>query len=107
MKSSGPSTVSLLPIACRWRDILAGGWGTSYFGDLRTSTIGADTPDPAEYEPDRLAVRQRQGGELHEHAEARRGRWAGVPDRAGGAPLYRQLHRGGLQLAAATFDPEL
>jgi hypothetical protein len=30
----------------------------------------------AKYEPDRLAVRQHQGGELHEHAEARRGRWA-------------------------------
>ena len=27
----------------RWRDILAGGWGTSYFGTYQTSTIGADS----------------------------------------------------------------
>jgi hypothetical protein len=27
-------------------DVLAGGWGTSYFGPLRTSTIGADTCAP-------------------------------------------------------------
>ena len=42
MKSSSPSTVpsSRLPSV---EDILAGGWGTSYFGDLWTSTIGADS----------------------------------------------------------------
>jgi hypothetical protein len=28
----------------RWRDILAGGWGTPYFGAFRTYSTGADRP---------------------------------------------------------------
>jgi len=63
--------------------------------------------DPAEHEPGRLAIRQRPGGELHEHAETRRGRRARLPDCPGGASLDRQLHRGDLQSAAAALGLEL
>jgi len=52
-------------ISCyRWRALLAGDWGTSYFGVFQTSTIGADTCRSAKH-PCRSFWRSIERGILH------------------------------------------
>jgi hypothetical protein len=48
----------------------------------------------------RLPLRQRRGGELHEDAQTRGGRWPGLSRHRRGAARDRSLHRRGLQSAA-------
>jgi len=60
-----------------------------------------------QHEPGRQSLRQRQGRELHEDAQDRRGRRQALSQSQGGRALHRHLHRRSLQQATPAFGPGL